>query len=103
MLSFAASRLCGRARDGSLAAIMVVSPSLGRFHRGAGLFVMACPEIGGMGGKAHVCAARERLGSGSSFETEDAPALGEGRGYRTGDPPWGEGEDDRPICLNGAQ
>ena len=39
MLSFAASRLCGRARDGSLAAVMIVSLSLGRFHSGTGLFV----------------------------------------------------------------
>src|SRR5215472_3814923 len=73
MLGFAAPRLCGRARDGSLAAIVVILPGLGRFHCGASLFVTACPEIGGMGGKAHVFAAHERLGS------------------------------DRPIRLNGAQ
>jgi hypothetical protein len=51
MLCFAAPRLCGRARDGSLAAIVEVSLLLGRFHLGAGLFVTACPEIGGIGGK----------------------------------------------------
>src|SRR5215472_8894462 len=38
MQSFAASRLCGRAVTAAQAAIVVVSPPLGRFHCGAGLF-----------------------------------------------------------------
>jgi len=41
MLGFAASKLRGSARGGSLAAIMVVSLLLGQFHRGAGLFMRA--------------------------------------------------------------
>src|SRR5215831_48516 len=32
----------------ALAAIVVILPGLGRFHRGAGLLVTACPEIGGL-------------------------------------------------------
>ena len=61
MPSFAASRLRGRARDGSLAAIMVVLPGLGRFHRGTGLFVMASPKPAALA-EGH-SAARERLGA----------------------------------------
>ena len=43
---FAASRLRGRARDGSLAAIAVLSLDLAGSISGAGLFVTACPETG---------------------------------------------------------
>ena len=98
MLRFAASRLCGRACDGSLAAIMAISLLLGRFHRGAGLFVMACPETGGLAegltspgptdGSARLGPHRRRPGlGGKAGATERAIPLG-GR------------EDNRPIHLN---
>ena len=81
-----------QSRDGSLAAIVVVSAGLGRFHRGAGLFVTACPEIGGMGGKgSHLRGPRPAgRGSGSSFETEEAPVGTPG--LPNGRSPWGEGK-----------
>ena len=51
-----------------------------RFHPGTGLFVTACPEIGGIVGKGlHLRRPSEpaRHGSGSSFETEEAPVEGD--------------------------
>src|SRR5215469_4534014 len=51
MLRFAGFWICGRALDGSLAAVTVVSLSLGRFHSGTGLFCNGVPEIGGIVGK----------------------------------------------------
>src|SRR5215472_8937966 len=91
MLGFAAPRLCGRARDGALAAIVVILPGLGRFHRGAGLFVTACPETGGMGGKAHVFTARERLGAARvRHSRKKSPGLR-----------WKAGASERAIPLGG--
>ena len=92
MLSSAASKLCGRARDGSLAAIMIVFLDLAGSNLEAGLFVTASPEIGGMGGKgSHLRGPRPAgRGSGSSFETEEAPVGTPG--LPNGRSPWGEGK-----------
>src|SRR5215472_6076153 len=85
MLRFAASRLCGRARDGCLAVIVLVSPPLGRFHRGAGLFVTACPENRWL--VEALTSSGPPDGSARLGRTEEAPVEGECRGFRTGDPP----------------
>ena len=81
---------------------MVFTQSLGRFHRGAGLFVMACPRSAAWAGKAHIFAARGRLGAVRvRYARQKKPRWGR-RGFRTGDPPGG-GEDDRPIHFNSDQ
>src|SRR5215472_8299837 len=70
-----------------------LSVSLGRFHRGAGLFVTACPEIGGMGGKAHVFAARERVGAARVRHSRQKTPR-----------PWGKaGATERAIPLGGGE
>src|SRR5215472_14222956 len=73
------------------------------FHRGAGLFVTACSEIGGVGGKGSRLRGPRtaRRGTALSFETEEAPVGTPG--LPNGRSPLGGGEDDRPICLNGNQ
>src|SRR5215472_11484095 len=75
----------------------------GRFHRGAGLFVTACSEIGGVGGKgSRLLGPRTaRRGTALSFETEEAPVGTPG--LPNGRSPLRGGEDDRPIRLNSDQ
>ena len=104
MLRFAASRLCGRACDGSLAAIMAISLLLGRFHRGAGLFVMACPETGGLAeGLTSLGPPDGSARLGTARATQKKPSSGGDAGASERTIPWGKGEEYRPIRLNGAQ
>jgi len=99
MLSSAASKLCGRARDGSLAAIMIASLNLAGSNLGAGSLWRRPPRSAAWAGKAHIFAARGRLGAVRvRYARQKKPRWGR-RGFRTGDPPGG-GEDDRPIRLD---
>src|SRR5215472_4718539 len=88
MLRFAASRLCGRARDGSLAAIMVFPCYLAGSIAGPATLSRRSRRSAAWAGKAHIFATGARL----RHSRQKKPRSGEGRGFRTGDPPWGEGK-----------
>src|SRR5215471_3478911 len=91
MLSFAASRLCGRAVMAAWLLSWCFPATLSRRSRRSAAWA----------GKAHIFAARDRR-TASPFETEEAPVGGR-PGLPNGRSPLGGGEDDRPIDLNGAQ
>jgi len=90
MLRFAASRLRGRARDGSLAAIVVVSLDLAGSIAGPATLCRRPPRSAAWAGKAHVFAARERFGSARLRHSRQKKPRWGRRGFRAGDP-LGEG------------
>jgi len=92
MLRFAASRLRGRARDGSLAAIVVVSLDLAGSIAGPATLCRRPPRSAAWAGKGHVFPARERFARlGFVIRDRRSPGLGGRRGFRTGDPLGGRG------------
>ena len=88
MLRFAAPRLCGRARDGSLAAIVVVSLDLAGSIVGPASCDGLPRDRRHYRERAHVFAARERR-TASRFKKEEAPVWGGWPGLPNGRSPWG--------------